>query len=90
MLSLLRVILKLQHKYEHEIWKKFLDDGVKGGHGGMDYLVYSDFFDCVKNNKPMPIDVYDAAVWMCITPLSEKSIAAGGAVMEIPNFKNRK
>ncbi len=77
-------------KYEHEIWKKFLNDGVKGGHGGMDYLVYSDFFDCVKNNKPMPIDVYDAAVWMCITPLSEKSIAAGGAVMEIPDFKNRK
>lgn len=77
-------------KYEHEIWKKYQSEGVKGSHGGMDYLVYSDFFDCVKNNKPMPIDVYDAAVWMCITPLSEKSIAAGGAVMEIPDFKNRK
>ncbi len=77
-------------KYEHEIWRKFLNNGVKGGHGGMDYLVYSDFFDCVKNNKPMPIDVYDSAAWMCITPLSEKSIAAGGAVMEIPDFKNRK
>ena len=77
-------------KYEHEIWKKYQSEGVKGSHGGMDYLVYSDFFDCVKNNKPMPIDVYDAAAWMCITPLSEKSIAAGGALMEIPDFKNRK
>lgn len=76
-------------EFEHEIWRKFLNDGVKGGHGGMDYLVYSEFFDCVKNNKPMPIDVYDAATWMCITPLSEKSILAGGAVMEIPDFKNR-
>lgn len=81
---------KFTDKYEHEIWKKFLNDGIQGGHGGMDYLVYSDFFDCVKNNKPMPIDVYDAAAWMCITPLSEKSIAAGGAVVEIPDFKNRK
>lgn len=80
---------KFTEKYEHEIWKKFLNDGVQGGHGGMDYLVYSEFFDCVKNNKPMPIDVYDAAAWMCITPLSEKSIAAGGAPMEIPDFKNR-
>ena len=77
-------------KYEHEVWKKFLAAGVHGGHGGMDYLVYSEFFDCVINNKPMPIDAYDAAAWMCITPLSEKSIAAGGAPMEIPDFKNLK
>ena len=82
-------IEKFTDKYEHEIWKKFLSDGVRGGHGGMDYLVYTEFFDCVKNNKPMPIDVYDAATWMCITPLSEKSIAQGGAPMEIPDFKNR-
>lgn len=78
---------KYTEKYEHEIWKKYIADGVKGGHDGIDYLVYSDFFDCVKNNKPMPIDVYDAAVWMSITPLSEKSIAQGGAPVEIPDFK---
>ncbi len=83
-------IEKFTEKYEHDIWKNFLESGVQGSHGGMDYLVYSDFFDCVKNNKPMPIDVYDAAAWMCITPLSEKSIAAGGIPMEIPDFKNRK
>ena len=76
-------------KYDHEIWKKYLKDGVRGGHSGVDYLVYSDFFDGVKNNKPMPIDVYDAASWMCITPLSEKSIKNGGAPVEVPDFKNR-
>ena len=81
---------KFTEKYDHEIWKKYLADGVQGGHGGMDYLVYSDFFDCVKNNKPMPIDAYDAAAWMCITPLSEKSIAMGGMPQEIPDFKNLK
>lgn len=81
---------KYAEKYEHEIWKKFLSDGVQGGHGGMDYLAYSDFFDCVQNHKPMPIDAYDAAAWMCITPLSEKSIAQGSTPMEIPDFKNLK
>lgn len=80
---------KYSEKYEHEIRKKYIADGVKDGHDGIGYLVYSDFFDCVKNNKPMPIDAYDAAVWMCITPLSEKSIALGGAPVEIPDFKNR-
>lgn len=81
---------KYAEKYDHEIWKKYLSDGVKGGHDGMDYLVFRDFFDCVKNNKEMPIDVYDAVSWMCITPLSEKSIANGSMSVEFPDFKNRK
>ena len=81
---------KYAEKYDHEIWKKYLNDGVKGGHDGMDYLVFRDFFDCVKNNKEMPIDVYDAVSWMCITPLSEKSIANGSMSVEFPDFKNRK
>ena len=75
-------------EYDHEIWKKYLSDGLQGSHSGYDYLIYSDFFDCVKNNKPMPIDVYDAATWMCISPLSEKSIKNGGAPVEFPDFKN--
>jgi len=76
-------------EYDHEIWKNYLKDGNKNPHEGMSYLVYTEFFDCVRNNKPMPIDVYDAAAWMCITPLSEISIAKGGALVEIPDFKNR-
>lgn len=34
----------------------------------------------------MPLDVYDAAAWMAITPLSEQSIALGSAPVEIPDF----
>ncbi len=80
---------KYARKYDHQLWKKYLKSGVQGSHSGFDYLIYSDFFDCVKNNKPMPIDAYDAAAWMCITPLSEKSIKNGGVPVEIPDFKNR-
>jgi hypothetical protein len=34
----------------------------------------------------MPIDVYDMAAWMVITPLSEQSIAHGGMPQAIPDF----
>ena len=47
-------------KYEHPIWKKFLNDGVRGGHGGMDWLVFDAFFEALSENE-MPVDVYDAA-----------------------------
>ena len=73
-------------KYEHDIWKKYITDGVRGSHDGMDYLVYGEFFDCVRTGRKIPLDVYDAAAWMCITPLSEQSIAAGSAPVEIPDF----
>ena len=73
-------------KYEHPIWKQFLEDGLRGGHGGMDYLVYNDFFNYVINGGESPIDVYDAAAWMCITPLSAMSIKEGSRPVEIPDF----
>lgn len=77
--------------YEHEVWKKYIAEGIQGGHDGMDYLVYNEFFDCVRENRAVPIDVYDAAAWMSITPLSEKSIAGGSVPVEVPDFcKNRR
>ena len=72
--------------YEHPVWKQYLKDGVQGSHDGMDWLEFSVFFDCLKQNKPMPIDVYDAASWMAITALSEESIALGSAPVYIPDF----
>ena len=56
------------------------------GHGGMDYIEIKAFFKAALNGEEMPIDVYDAAAWMAITPLSEQSIAMGGAPVPIPDF----
>ena len=77
-------------KYEHPILKQFLQDGVRGGHGGMDYLVYNEFVRCVAEDKPMPIDVYDMALWMSLAVLSEQSIATGSAPVAVPDFTNGK
>jgi len=38
----------------------------------------------------MPVNVYDAAAWMSITPLSEQSIAQGGAPVAISDFTRGK
>lgn len=80
---------RYRRRYRHPIWKQFKKEGVRGGHGGMDWLVFRDFFDaCQRRDGTMPIDVYDTALWMSITPLSEESIKTGLPV-EIPDFKNR-
>ena len=81
---------KYQEEYEHPIWKKFIEEGVQGSHDGMDWLEFKTFFEAVKNNEPMPIDVYDAATWMSITALSEQSINMGGAPVNIPDFTGGK
>lgn len=77
-------------QYEHPTWRQYLEEGVKQGHGGMDWLVYSDFIAAVQNKTPTPIDVYDLATWMSITALSEESIALGGHPVFIPDFTKGK
>jgi predicted dehydrogenase len=77
-------------EYEHPIWKEYLDIGVRGGHGGNDYLVQRAFIESIKNNTSTPIDVYDTATWLAITVLSEDSIALGSTPVPFPDFTNGK
>ena len=76
--------------WEHPLWKEFIEEGVQGSHDGMDWLEFKAFFDCLKNEKPMPVDVYDAASWMAVTALSDASIAKGGIPVEFPDFTKGK
>ena len=81
---------KYADEYEHPVWKKYIAEGVQGTHDGMDWLEFKTFFECLKNDMPMPVDVYDAASWMAVTALSEASVAMGGQVVEIPDFTDGK
>ena len=73
-------------KYEHPLWKWYLEAGVRGGHSGIDYLTERAFIESVKNRTQTPIDVYDTATMMSITVMSEESIAKGSEMVVIPDF----
>lgn len=80
-----------QRKYAHDIWKWYKKVGVRGGHGGMDYLVLNAFFEAVrKGDGHMPIDIYESVTWMAVTALSDLSIKSGGKPQEFPDFTNGK
>ena len=81
---------KYIEEYRHPLWKKAREEGLKGGHGGMDGLVLSAFLEALEKGTPMPIDVYDAASWMVITALSEQSVMLGSAPVAFPDFTGGK
>jgi predicted dehydrogenase len=57
-----------------------------GGHGGMDFLENWRLVDCLRNGLPLDQDVYDAALWSSIAPLSEWSVAHKSNSVEVPDF----
>jgi predicted dehydrogenase len=77
-------------KYDHPLWEKMADRAVGAGHGGMDFFLVNAFIEAAKANATAPIDVYDAATWLAITPLSEQSVAQGGTLQTFPDFTNGK
>lgn len=79
-----------QEKYDHPLWRAHAADAENAGHGGIDYFVLRAFIESVKAKVAPPIDVYDAAAWSAISPLSEESIAKGSAPIQIPDFTRGK
>ena len=77
-------------KYDHPLHKEYAKLGEKGGHGGIDYLVCRAFVESVKSGTDTPINAYDTVSWMAIGPLSEASIAMGGAPVAVPDFTKGK
>jgi hypothetical protein len=69
-----------------EFWKNVTPETKAAGHGGIDWFAYNAFVDALKGNKPMPVDVYDSAVWQAVSVLSENSIAQGGMPQAMPDF----
>ncbi|MGN1040526.1 MAG: hypothetical protein ACI4QL_03760, partial [Candidatus Fimimonas sp.] len=77
-------------KYLSDDWRNITKEQMEAGHGGMDYVMLKHFFDCVINKEEMPIDIYDAVSWMCVTALSAQSIANGSAPVLFPDFTRGK
>lgn len=78
-----------------ELWEKYTPEIVRrvgdlakriGGHGGMDFMMDWRLIDCLRNGLPLEQDVYDAAAWSAIVPLSEWSVANGSFPITVPDF----
>lgn len=79
----------MREKYTPEIILKVGELAKKvGGHGGMDFIMQWRLIDCLKNGLPIEQDVYDAASWSVVTPLSEWSVAHGSKSIPFPDFTN--
>jgi len=78
---------EVEEKYQPAIVKKIGELAKKvGGHGGMDFLMDWRTIDCLRNGLPLDQDVYDAALWSCIFPLSETSVNNRSQAIDIPDF----
>jgi len=78
---------ELEERYTPEITRRVGEMAREvGGHGGMDTLMDWRLIDCLRNGLPLDMDVYDAAQWSAVIPLSEWSVAQGAMPARIPDF----
>ncbi len=76
----------LKEKYTPEITKKMFEVARTSGHGGSDIQLCWRLIDCLHNGLPLDQNVYDAASWSSIVPLSEWSVCNRSASIDIPDF----
>jgi hypothetical protein len=79
---------ELQDEFTPKITRKLMDLALqlKSGHGGTDLLESWRLIDCLRNGLPLDMDVYDAAAWSCIVPLSQWSVLNRSNSIDVPDF----
>ncbi|UOG77459.1 Gfo/Idh/MocA family oxidoreductase (plasmid) [Hymenobacter tibetensis] len=80
-------LTKLEAQYTPDIVKRIGEMAKTiGGHGGMDFMMDWRLIDCLRNGLPLDQDVYDAASWSSVGPLSEWSVANRSNSIDVPDF----
>ncbi|MEN8007699.1 MAG: Gfo/Idh/MocA family oxidoreductase [Candidatus Krumholzibacteriota bacterium] len=81
------IFAQLEEKYRHPLTRTIGDIARKvGGHGGMDFIMDYRLIYCLKNGLPLDQDVYDAAAWSAVVPLSIASVGHRSNSQRIPDF----
>jgi len=74
-------------RFDHPLWTHTEQEALAaGGHGGMDYVMLWRIAFCLRNGVALDQNVYDAAAWSAVTPLSESSHADRGNSRDFPDF----
>jgi len=82
---------KWYQEYDHPLWQRMGTEAEKnGGHGGMDFLMLWRMVYCLRNGEALDQNVYDAASWSVITPLSADSVNDRSNSKDIPDFTRGK
>ena len=77
---------QLYEKYDHPLYRR-LNQAVKGsGHGGMDGIMVQRIVECLQKGLPLDQNLYEGCLWSAVAPLSERSVASGGAPQPFPDF----
>lgn len=78
---------KLEEQYTLPIVKKFGNLAKEvGGHGGMDFLMDWRWIDCLRHGLSIDNDVYDAALWSAVGPLTQLSVSKRSMPVTVPDF----
>lgn len=78
---------KWYDKFEHPLWSRMGREAeLNGGHGGMDFLMFWRLVYCLRNGEALDQDVYDAAAWSSVVPLSVDSVADRSNSKDFPDF----
>ena len=78
---------EVQEKYTPPIVKHIGEIAKNvGGHGGMDFIMDWRLIDCLRNGLPLDQDVYDAASWSSVFPLSGTSVGNRSKTIDVPDF----
>jgi hypothetical protein len=77
-------------EHDHPLWKVVgptaIKKRVENWSGTFDYLMLNQLASALRDNRPAPLDVYDAATWSAIAELTERSVAKKSAAVEVPDF----
>lgn len=76
----------LYEKFDHPLYKRLNDATKDTGHGGMDGMMMYRIVECLQKGLPLDQNVYEGCFWSAVSPLSERSVASGGAPQPFPDF----
>ena len=60
----------------------------RSGHGGGDFFVIKEFFDCIRENRRPEFDVYFATTTASVAILGHRSMLENGVPYDSPDFRN--
>lgn len=76
----------IYEKHDHPMYKRLTETTRESGHGGMDGMMMYRIVECLQQGLPLDQNVYEGCLWSAVAPLSERSVASGGAPQNFPDF----